>query len=182
MIATRQLTAADLVLFEINIDDYEILGGELWERKRVRRLHGRVGFDLGLRIGNFVVAGNLGELYTSDTAFIISQEPLSVLRPDVAFVRSERLPTDATESGFYAVVPDLVIEVLSPGDRQAEISTKIERYLQAGVSLIWLVDPLARTVMAYSPGRDPLKISVDGELDGDDVLPGFRLPVRDIFR
>lgn len=182
MIATRQLTASDLVLFELNIDDYEILNGELRERKTVGRLHGRVGFDIGLRIGNFVLAGNLGELYTSDTAFIIVPEPLSVLRPDVAFVRAERLPTEETESGFYAVVPDLVVEVLSPGNRQADITAKIERYLHAGVPLIWLVDPLARTVTVYFPGRDPLKVDEDGELDGDDVLPGFILPLRDIFR
>ena len=76
MIATRRVTAADLALFELNIDDYEILDGELWERKSVGRLHGRVGFDLGLRVGNIVLARNLGELYTSETAFIIVREPL----------------------------------------------------------------------------------------------------------
>ncbi len=182
MIATRRLTAADLALVELNIDDYEILDGELRERKSVGRLHGRVGFDLGLRVGNFVLARNLGELYTSDTAFIIMREPLSVLRPDGAFVRSERLPTGDIESGFYAVVPDLVVEVLSPGNRQAEITTKIERYLRAGVALVWLVDPLARTIVVYSPGRDPMTIEEDSELDGDAILPGFRLPLRDIFR
>lgn len=182
MIATRRLTAADLALFDLNIDDYEILDGELRERKTVGRLHGRVGFDLGLRVGNYVLAQNLGELYTSDTAFIITREPLSVLRPDVAFVRAERLPAEDSGSGFYGVVPDLVIEVLSPGNRQAEIGAKIERYLRAGVPLVWLVDPLARTIMVYSPGREPITIGADGVLEGGEILHGFRLPVREIFR
>ncbi len=182
MIATRHLTIADLALFELNIDDYEILDGELWERKAVGRLHGRVGFDLGLRVGNYVLAQDLGELYTSDTAFIITSEPLSVLRPDVAFVRAARLPSEDSGSGFYAVVPDLVIEILSPGNRQAEITAKIERYLSAGVSLVWLVDPIARTITVYSPGRDLLTIGENDELDGGEILPGFRLMVREIFR
>ena len=137
MVATRYLTCDDLVLFELNIDDYEILDRELRERKIAGRLDGRVGFDLGLDVGNFVIAQNLGELYTSDTGFIITREPLPVLRPHVAFVRTERLPPeDVVGSGFYAVLPNLVIEVLSPGNRQAEITAKIERYLSAGVPLL----------------------------------------------
>lgn len=182
MIATRRLTAADLVLFELNIDDYEILDGELRERKTVGGLHGRVGFDIGWRIGNFVLARNLGELYTSATAFIIVSEPLSVLRPDVAFVKAERLPSEVSWSSFYAVVPDLVVEVLPPGDRQAVLTKKIGRYLHAGVALVWMVDPLAPTIVVYSPGRDPISVGADGVLDGGEILPGFRLPVAEVFR
>src|SRR5215207_6159333 len=140
MTATRLLTAADLALFELNIDDYEILKGTLLERKTVGGLHGRVGFDLGLRVGNFVLARNLGRLYTSDTGFVIENDPLSVLRPDVAFVRAERIYPGLEERGFMAIVPDLVAQVLSPGDRSIDIAKKVERYRRAGIPILWVVD------------------------------------------
>lgn len=182
MIATKPLTAADLDLLDFDIQDYEILDGMVWERKTLGRIDGRVGFRLGIRIGPFVELHRLGELYTSDTNLIITTDPLSVLRPDIAFVRTERLPPDDAESGYYAMVPDFVVEVLSPSNRQTYMMAKIERYFGVGVRLIWIVDPRSRTVSVYVPGQDPQTYGEDDDLDGGDVIPGFRVSNRDIFR
>jgi len=178
---TKRLTAADLILFELNADDFEILDGELKERKTGGGLHGRIGFGIGHHLGLHVFPHNLGRLYTSDTGFVIVEDPLTVLRPDVAFVREDRLRPGMEDRGFMPLVPDLVVEVVSPGDRTIEIGAKDDQYRRAGVPLLWLVDPRARTITVYQPDRPPLVLDEDDELDGGDVLPGFRLAVRDIF-
>ena len=182
MIATRRLTFADLALFELNIDDYEILKGMLRERKTVGGLHGRIGYGVGFSLGLHVIPNSLGRLYTSDTGFIVEDDPLSVLRPDVAFVRAERIYPGLEERGFMAIVPDLVVEVLSPGDRSIDITKKVERYRRAGVPILWVIDPRTRSVAVYILGHEPLTLHEGDALDGGDVLPGFRLPVREIFR
>jgi Uma2 family endonuclease len=182
MITTRQLTADDLALFELNIDDYEILKGTLLERKTVGGLHGRIGYGVGFSLGLHVIPNSLGRLYTSDTGFVIENDPLSVLRPDVAFVRAERIYPGLEERGFMSIVPDLVVEVLSPGDRSPDIAKKIEEYRRASVAILWVVDPRTHTVTVYTPENEPRTLDEDDELDGGEILPGFRLPVREIFR
>lgn len=182
MIATKPVTVADLDLLELDIQDYEILDGVLWERKTLGRIHGRVGFDLAWDIGAFVKSGRLGELYTSDTNFIITKDPLSVLRPDIAFVRADRLRPEDLDTGYYDMVPDLVVEVLSPRNRSADIARKIERYQGAGVPLIWVVDPRTRTVAVHALGQDPTLLIDTDVLDGGAVLVGFSVPIHEIFR
>lgn len=179
---TKRLTPEDLILFELNADDFEILDGELKERKTVGGRHGRVGFGVGHLLELHVLPKNLGRLYTSDTGFVISEEPLTVLRPDVAFVREERILPGMEDRAFMPLVPDLVVEVLSPGDRTVEIGAKIERCRRAQVPLVWLVDPGSRTVQVYRPDGPALVLTEDDELDGGVVLPGFRVAVRDILR
>src|SRR5262249_49692616 len=103
----------------------------------------------------------------------------TVRSPDAAFVRRDRLPgfTDR----FVPLAPDLAVEVLSPSDRIADAMGKITMYLQAGVRLVWLVDPSARTVTIFRPDA-ALKLVGAGEtLDGGDVLPGFSVPVAELF-
>ena len=182
MTATRLLTAADLALFELNIDDYEILKGTLHERKTVGGLHGRIGYGVGFSVGLHVISNRLGRLYTSDSGFVIENDPLSVLRPDVAFVRAERIYPGLEERGFMAIVPDLEVEVLSPGDRSIDIANKIERYRRAGVPILWVVDPQTRSVAVYTLSHQPVTLHEGDELDGGEILPEFRLPVGEILQ
>ncbi len=110
-----------------------------------------------------------------------AKDPPSHLRPDLAFVRADRLRPEDLDSGYYDIIPDLVVEVLSPSNRSADIADKVERYQRAGVQLIWVVDPRRRSVAVHTLGQEPTTLSDIDELDGGAVLPGFRIAVWDIF-
>jgi Uma2 family endonuclease len=102
-----------------------------------------------------------------------------VRAPDVAFVRAERVP-QARVPGFPALAPDLVAEVVSPSDRAVDVAEKALAWLDAGVHLVWVVDPVNRTVTVHSPGGTRVLRGGD-ELSGQDVLPGFALSLEDLW-
>jgi Uma2 family endonuclease len=84
--------------------------------------------------------------------------------------------------GIMRLAPDLAVEVVSPTDRYVAVLAKMDLYREAGVPLVWLAEPQQRTVTVYSSGSEPRILTEADTLDGGDVLPGFRLPVAQIFR
>jgi len=178
MIATKPMTIADLDLLDLDMRNDEIIDGVLGQRKTLGKPHWHHGFDLGRHAGNFAASNNLGELYTSDTNFIIAKDPPSLLHPDFAFVRADRLRPEDLHSGYYDMVPDLVVEVVSPRNHHADVAWKVERRQRAGAPLIWVVEPAPQAIVVYADGQEPRSIGIDGR----DVFPGFLLPVRNIFR
>jgi Uma2 family endonuclease len=159
---------------------------ELWEGE-LRRVPGAGGVASKLAgvifalIWPFVRAGKLGLLTTADGTYILRRDPQTVVVPDVAFVRWERLPGGTPPEGYIPVPPDLAVEVRSPSDEPGEIARKLGLYQSAGVPLVWWVDPKRRTVSIHQEGRSVAELDEGDELDGEDVLPGFRLPVAAIF-
>jgi Uma2 family endonuclease len=121
----------------------------------------------------------LGEVFTAETGFVLRRDPDTVRAPDVAFVRAERVP-QARVPGFPAMAPDLVAEVVSPYDRAVEVSGKALAWLDAGVRLVWVVDPENRTVTVHRPGGTTVLRGRD-QLSGEDVLPGFALPLEELW-
>jgi Uma2 family endonuclease len=103
------------------------------------------------------------------------------LGPDVGFVRTERLPPKAAQDEYFETAPDLCVEVVSPTDRWSEISEKVDLFLGIGVRLVWVVDPQTRKAHVYRKGREVKVVDAKGSLDGEDVLPGFALPLADVF-
>jgi Uma2 family endonuclease len=182
MIATRLLTADDLEQMGAGGEHFELIDGVPYEVTGVGGLHGGVSAYLLRHVGNHVDDHDLGEVFSSDTQFVITPDRRIVLRPDVAFVRMDRLPDDDLWRGIVPIAPDLAIEVESPGDTEPEVRRKVERYLAGGVPLVWAVWMSRRCVSVFRPGRAEQVLAEDAELDGEDVLPGFRLPVADIFR
>ena len=87
----------------------------------------------------------------------------------------------APPDNFVPLAPDLAVEVLSPSDRMADAMSKVTMYLQAGVRLVWLVDPATLTVTIFRQDAAPKMVSEADTLDGGDVLPSFRVPVAEIF-
>ncbi|MGH2531263.1 MAG: Uma2 family endonuclease [Thermomicrobiales bacterium] len=128
-----------------------------------------------------VRSSKLGVLTTADGAYILSHDPYTVLVPDVAFVRWDRLPGHVRPQGYSPVPPDLAVEVRSPSDRPGEIAQKLALYQRAGVPLVWWVDSSRRIVTVYRLGHPAIELHEGDELDGEDVLPGFRLSVAEIF-
>jgi Uma2 family endonuclease len=182
MATTRLLTLAEFEAMGEKADEIEVIDGLAVERETMGRPHGRIGFELGFFLARHVIPNRLGELYTSDTNFVLGDDPLVVVKPDVAFVRADRLPPETEDEGYLTVGPDIVVEVVLPSDRPSGVMTKIERYRQAGGPLIWLVWPRRRTITVYAGGREPRILGEHDVLDGGDVLPDFRLPLSELFQ
>jgi Uma2 family endonuclease len=127
----------------------------------------------------FVDAHDLGEVTSEIGGYRLA--PDTVLAPDVGFISKARLVTP-TGQGYIPLAPDLAVEIMSPGDKASEINDKVLLYLQAGIRLIWVVYPSSKTITVYKPSDNAKIVDINGILDGGDILPGFSLPVRDIFK
>jgi Uma2 family endonuclease len=128
-------------------------------------------------LGIYVVQHDLGHLTGADGGYMVGKERYI---PDAAFVSKARQP-ELPQVAYNPIAPDLAIEVLSPTDNDADVRVKIIHYLQAGTA-VWLFDPDDEHVEIYLPGKLPIRLSKHDTLDGGDVLPGFRLALKDVFR
>jgi Uma2 family endonuclease len=160
---------------------WELINGELIEMPPDSELHGEVGGTFHIQLGTFVLSQRLGRLFLSETCYVLSEDPPTVRKPDISFIRTGRLPANRDRDGFIRTAPDLVAEVISPSDRMADVLTKIGMWLDFGVPMVLLIAPRARTVTVYRPDREPRTLSGDQTLEGEDVVPGFSLSVRAIF-
>ena len=159
---------------------YELVRGELIEMAPAGPPHSRIASKLNSRLRIHVEPQDLGEVYGPDAGFRISSDPDTVRAPDVSYIAKGRLP-DPEPPGFWPVVPDLVAEVVSPGDTAVEVQDKVDEYLRAGVRLVWVLYPEARTIYAYDSLEAARVLHAEDTLTGGSVLPGFSCPVRDIF-
>ncbi len=144
-----------------------------------------IAFWLGAQLFGFASRENLGKFFGSQGGSRLF--PNIVRMPDLSFIRWDSVDDpaelDVLPGPFLHVAPDLVVEVLSESNTPREMQIKLGEYAAAGVKLVWYVDPDAKTVTVYPKGRERGK-KVLGEtdtLDGGKVLPGFALPVADIF-
>ena len=159
----------------------ELVDGEIQRMSPASFGHGGVAATIIGRLFAFVEPG-VGVVLSSETGFTISRDPDTVRAPDAAFVRADRVPPHDEQDGFAELAPDLVVEVVSPHDRASEVTSKALAWVDAGVRLVWVIDPGTRTVTVLSPdGVARLVRGADAALDGADVLPGFRLPLDHIF-
>jgi Uma2 family endonuclease len=117
---------------------------------------------------------------TAETGFQIAHDPDTVRAPDVAFVRADRVPSGGVEA-FFEGPPDLAVEVISPIDRARDVAAKAQNWLEAGCATVWVVDPKRRTVAVYRSPKEVDTLSSADTLVAADVLPGFCVPVGDLF-
>jgi Uma2 family endonuclease len=162
-------------------DSYELVDGRLEEKKmgaESNEITGRLFFALG----RHVLAQRLGHLFVAETGFrCFPNRPRLIRKPDVAFVASGRLVNEQTPKGDIPLAPDLVAEVVSPNDTYEEVEVKVNEYLGAGVRLVWVVSPTAKTVLVRRPDKTCTALDVNDTLTGEDVLPGFTCPVAELF-
>ena len=177
---TGPITADDLLRLNISEARTELVGGELVVREPAGYRHGDVAARLLIAVGAFVESRTLGRVFTAETGFRLRQNPDTVRAPDVAFVRQDRLP-DPSPLGYAALAPDLVVEVLSPDDRPGEVLSKVGDWLEAGTSVVWLVDPERRSARVYRRDGTQEPLAEADRLDGETVLPGFECELRRIF-
>jgi Uma2 family endonuclease len=181
MTATKLMTAEELFLMPDDGFLYDLIDGELVRMMPPGGGHGKTTFDLAWHIASFVRPCGLGTVFAAETGFVLRRNPDVVLGPDIAFVRTDRLPADRVPEAYVELAPDLAVEVISPSERRGQVMRKVRKYLEGGVRLLWLVNPRRRTVTVYTPGVEPRILTDTDELDGGDVLPGFRLAVAAIF-
>ena len=143
--------------------------------------HGQVAHRVGLFIGNHVLARNLGRVFAAETGFLLRRNPDTVRAPDVAFVAGERLGAEETPAGFLELAPDVVAEVVSPGDPAGEIRDNVGDWLAAGTRLVWVVYPETRSVVVHRQGGAPESLSGEDTLNGVPVLSDFTVRVRELF-
>jgi len=182
MATTRTITADELLTMPDDGRRYELYRGELREVAPAGFEASHVAVRIGGRIDAYADAHDLGEVTGADGGYLFEIAPDTVRAPDVAFTRESRLPPRGARTGYPAVVPDLVVEVVSPNDTRREVGDKVSFYLAEGVPLVWTVWPRPREVVAHRPGEGPQTFREGDVLTAEDVLPGFRLPVEDVFR
>ena len=131
-------------------------------------------------LGDFAAKGDLGFVLGADGMARLA--PGLVRIPDVSFVSWQRVPNRRIPRvPMLNFAPDLAVEILSPSNTAREMTRKLQDYFTAGVRLVWHVDPAARTVEVFTAADQSTLLREDQELRGDPVLPGFVLPIRDLF-
>ncbi len=174
-----RITTAEQLLRAQDEGRCELVRGELRRLIPPGADHGRIAMRLGHRIADCVLAHGLGTVYAAETGFLLARDPDTVRAPDVAFVRAGRAPTP--ERGYYPGAPDLAVEVLSHDDRPGYVREKVGEWLEAGASAVWVVDPRTRAVTVHEPGCGPRTLRLGEVLRGGRLLPGFELPVDEVF-
>jgi Uma2 family endonuclease len=160
---------------------YELVRGEVKERMPAELIHGLIAMRLGRRIDTVASERRRGITVAAETGFRLRTAwGESVRAPDVAFIRTERLPSPLPQT-FADLAPDLVVEIASPNDAYTELRDKVDEWLQAGVQVVWVVDPQRRTVEVFQANA-PIRVLREGDtLTGDPVLPDFQLPLSELF-
>ena len=159
--------------------EYEIVDGHPEEKEMGGARHGGVGVRLITRLGLHVETHRLGGVYGPDTTFRISQNERL---PDVAFISASRIGPEGEPEGIWQIAPDLAVEIVSPNDLFERVISKVHEYLAAGVRQVWLISPEHRTVIIYHSTTQTTILSEDDYLVSEDILPGFRCSIAELFR
>jgi Uma2 family endonuclease len=182
-IETRHTTAEELLRMPDDGFRYELVRGELRKMTPAGNKHGYLALRIASRLERHVEDNGLGKTYAAETGFKLSSDPDTVRAPDAAFVSRARLEEVGEIEGYWPGAPDLAVEVISPSDTHTEVVEKALAWLEAGCRMVLAVDPSRRNVTVYR-ALDDIRILTGGAgetLDGADVVPGWSLPVAELF-
>lgn len=179
--STRRLSPDQFLLLEDGV------AFELWDDGSLRERN--MGMESDEISGAFlqylrehVVPRGLGIVFGGGTGLQIHPDrPKRIPRADAGFISASRLPGGRPVKGHLRAAPELVIEVVSPGDTVDEVETKVAEYLAAGVLIVWVAKPTSRTVDVWRSDGSFSRLTTADALSGEDVLPGFELPVSAVF-
>jgi Uma2 family endonuclease len=179
------LTAADLAALPSELPSgpvvYELDNGRLVIMAPPGDLHGAVELNVGAQLKVQGEQRGLGKARSGDVGVILWRHPDRVVGADAVFIANRNLPLQLSPEGYLETLPDLVFEVRSKNDSVPAVQRKVNDYLRAGVRVVWVADPEAQTVTAHRPGCEPEVLGPDDTLTVEDVIPGFRMAVRDVF-
>ena len=159
----------------------ELVKGKVYEMAPAGGRHGYVAIKTAVPLSAHVQSNRLGHVFAAETGFVLRRDPDTVRAPDVAFIAQSRLSVHEIPDSFIELVPDLVVEVVSPSDTRREVLDKVEDWLRAGVKLVWVLYPISRTASVYRSGASVRDLTETDLLDGEDVVPGFSCRLADLF-
>ena len=180
-IDTKLMTADELWHLPDDGMRHELVRGELRTMPPTGLDHADRENVIGSSLGSHVRSHRLGRVYTGDPGFRLTTNPDTVRAPDVAFIRRDRLPNGRSPLGYFAGAPDLAVEVISPNDLYQEVADKVAEWLEHGTRLVFVVNPRRQTVTVHRPDQTTRELGIDDVLDGEDVVPGWSMAVRDLF-
>jgi Uma2 family endonuclease len=179
--AEALLTAEEYRLLPDNGQSTELVRGRVVPLNLPAPRHGQICVKAVRILGSFLDANDLGHLVSNDSGVITERDPDTVRGGDVAFYGYARVPRGPLPQGYLDVVPELVFEVRSPTDRWGQILAKVGEYLEAGVTLVCVLDQMTSSAHVYR-GDQPVQVfTADQELVVPEVLPGFRAVVGRFF-
>lgn len=159
---------------------HELIQGELRETAPAGHEHGRLAALITASLLQHVLKDQLGAVYAAETGFKLASDPDTVRAPDVAFVSAARLE-NVESSGYFPGPPDLAVEIISPNDRHSEVEEKVEMWLRYGVRMVVTLNPQTRTATVYRSLDSIQMIRGEGRLEGKDIIPGWVLPLSELF-
>jgi Uma2 family endonuclease len=143
-------------------------------------VHGRLAARIAARLGDHVERHGLGTVLV-EAGYVLRRAPDTVRGPDVSFISASHLHPDQIPEQFIPGAPDLAVEILSASSRWPDVEETLTDYLASGARMAWVVEPRERRVVVRYPDRPPMILAGDDVLDGEDVVPGFRLALADLF-
>lgn len=175
------LTVEEYLALPDNGVPNELVRGRIVPMNLPTPRHGEICIQTGYLVRRFLEDHRLGRLVGNDSGVVTEHDPDTLRGPDVAFYSFSRIPPGPVPQGYLTVVPELVFEVRSAGDRWGRILAKVGEYLEAGVTVVCVLDQMTERCHLYRNEEDVQVLSPDQELTVPDVLPEFRMVVRRFF-
>jgi Uma2 family endonuclease len=175
---TKTVTAEELFAMG-DIGRCELIRGEIVRMAPPSPEHADVANLVAFHLTLHVQANKLGKVF-AEVGYVLSRNPDVVRAPDVSFVRADRLPAKFAK-GFFAVTPDLAVEVVSPNDTASEVAEKVDEWLAAGVVSVWVIYPTNHSIVIHRSGNQILRYRDSDTITTEPTLAGFQFPVRAIF-
>ncbi len=179
MVTTRLMTAEELERLPDDGYRHELIEGKLIRMPPPGWPHGVRLLEVGLYFRDY--AKRHGGFATGGSGYRLEVDPDTVLAPDVAYVRPDRIPLQGGPT-YPLVAPDVAVEIVSPSERPGQQRRKLRAYFAAGTRIVLFLDERERTLTVEHPDGRREVLGEGDVFDGGDVMPGFRVPVEDLFR
>ena len=158
----------------------ELVAGRIVTMSPTNWKHGDFVTEIAWHLHSFVKERRLGKVLTGEVGIYVRRDPDYIRGADVVFISSERIAQITSES-YLDVAPELVVEVISPGNTWQEMRDKIEEYFAIGVKGVWLVEPERKQVLVYRSPTEMTALDENDTLEGEGLLKGFSLPLAELF-
>ena len=179
-LADRLFTAEELLQHR-DWDPCELIRGKVVFLNYGYVVKGRVSFNTLMEVAEYVKTHACGEVFGPNTGFILRRDPDTVRAPSLMYFSHKRISAIELSDGYLEIPPDLAVNIVSPLESTAYASEKVDSYLEAGVKVVWAIDPDNRHAEIYRPGKPVETIGATGALSAEEILPGLSIPLLNIF-